>query len=109
MISPFREGFIFKFLEGFIFKFLENIILTKMFYFTVTSFFNSLLGIELHGGSVGPSLTEYPLQLTMEDDNGGYFKPGFPFRGRVSKCTKMQPCSLNQNEICMGEHVQDYS
>ena len=56
-------------------------------------FVNSLLGIELHGGSVGPSLTDYPLQLMMEDDNGGYFKQGFPFRGRVSKCTKMQwPC-----------------
>ena len=58
--------------EGFIFKFRENIILKKIFDFTVAFFLNSLLGIELHGGSVGPSLTEYPLQLTMEDDNGGY-------------------------------------
>ena len=47
--------------------------------------FYQILGIELHGNSEGPSLSQYPLQLKMEDDSNNYFKPGLPFRGRVSK------------------------
>ncbi|KAH3834395.1 hypothetical protein DPMN_107719 [Dreissena polymorpha] len=31
----------------------------------------------------GPGLSMNPLLLTLEDDSDGYFKPGFPYKGRV--------------------------
>ncbi|XP_052279729.1 ovostatin-like isoform X1 [Dreissena polymorpha] len=40
-------------------------------------------GVELSGKKEGPGLSMNPLLLTLEDDSDGYFKPGFPYKGRV--------------------------
>ena len=41
------------------------------------------VGVELSGKKEGPGLSMNPLLLTLEDDSDGYFKPGFPYKGRV--------------------------
>ncbi|KAK3584720.1 hypothetical protein CHS0354_036497 [Potamilus streckersoni] len=41
-------------------------------------------GIELNGTSTGPSLTNDPLKIEISDDSDGYFKPGFPYKGKVT-------------------------
>ncbi|XP_052791384.1 pregnancy zone protein-like isoform X2 [Mya arenaria] len=40
-------------------------------------------GVELYGESDGPSMSMNVLTLAIEDDSDGFFKPGFPYRGRV--------------------------
>ncbi|KAL5004353.1 hypothetical protein ScPMuIL_017809, partial [Solemya velum] len=40
-------------------------------------------GIEIYGINKGPGIEFQPLNLQMEDDTSGYFKPGFPYKGRV--------------------------
>jgi len=51
---------------------------------TVTG--NYAAGVNLYGEGDGPSLSFNPLTLTLEDDSDGYFKPGFPYKGRVGEC-----------------------
>ncbi|KAL3865378.1 hypothetical protein ACJMK2_042770, partial [Sinanodonta woodiana] len=41
-------------------------------------------GIELNGTSTGPPLTNDPLKIDITDESDGYFKPGFPYKGKVS-------------------------
>ena len=47
-------------------------------------FIFSLSGIELSGSSEGPRMSFNPLNLRIEDDSSNYYKPGFPYNGRVS-------------------------
>nr|ABJ89824.1 alpha-2-macroglobulin [Sinohyriopsis cumingii] len=41
-------------------------------------------GIELNGTSTGPPLTNDPLKIEISDESDGYFKPGFPYKGKVT-------------------------
>ncbi|KAL3865380.1 hypothetical protein ACJMK2_042772 [Sinanodonta woodiana] len=41
-------------------------------------------GIELNGTSTGPPLTYDPLKIDITDESDGYFKPGFPYKGKVT-------------------------
>ncbi|KAL3865695.1 hypothetical protein ACJMK2_043057 [Sinanodonta woodiana] len=41
-------------------------------------------GIELNGISSGPFLTYNPLKIDITDESDGYFKPGFPYKGKVT-------------------------
>ncbi|KAL3865817.1 hypothetical protein ACJMK2_043167 [Sinanodonta woodiana] len=41
-------------------------------------------GIELNGTSTGPDLTYDPLKIDITDESDGYFKPGFPYKGKVT-------------------------
>ncbi|KAL3865691.1 hypothetical protein ACJMK2_043055 [Sinanodonta woodiana] len=44
----------------------------------------AVTGIELNGTSSGPFLTYDPLKIDITDESDGYFKPGFPYKGKVT-------------------------
>ncbi|KAL3865384.1 hypothetical protein ACJMK2_042776, partial [Sinanodonta woodiana] len=41
-------------------------------------------GMELNRTSTGPPLTYDPLKIEMSDESDGYFKPRFPYKGKVT-------------------------
>lgn len=42
-----------------------------------------LLGIVLSGESKGPQVTTVSCTLELTDETDGFFKPAFPYRGKV--------------------------
>ncbi|KAL3865698.1 hypothetical protein ACJMK2_043060 [Sinanodonta woodiana] len=41
-------------------------------------------GIEVNGTSTGPDITYDPLKIDISDESDGYFKPGLPYKGKVT-------------------------
>ncbi|KAK3608165.1 hypothetical protein CHS0354_034124 [Potamilus streckersoni] len=46
--------------------------------------YEAATGIGLNGTSTGPFLKNDPLKIVISDESNSYFKPGFPYKGKVT-------------------------
>lgn len=44
-------------------------------------------GVMVNGSKNGPSWTQIPLKIQLDDHTNGFFKPGLPYYGQVYKCS----------------------